>query len=59
MINHNYKGVIIEESLEDNSIIKRLKVLKTRVENVIDKHKTPWIKQWTLYSPNASSIFSK
>lgn len=47
---NNYKGVIIEESLEDNSILKDIKIIKTKVEKVTPKHKTPWISKWTLYS---------
>lgn len=45
-----YKGVIIEESLEDNSIIEKLKILSTKIEKVIDKHQTPWLLQWTLHT---------
>lgn len=44
----NFKGVIIEESLENPEVLKRAKVLKTKVEKVTPKHKTPWLKQWTL-----------
>ena len=46
----NYKGVIIEESLEIKDILGRIKILSTKVEQVIDKHKTPWLKQWTLHT---------
>ena len=46
----DYKGVIIEESLEDKSILKDVKVLETKVEEVTEEHKTPWIKQWTLHT---------
>lgn len=46
----NYKGVIIEESLENKDILKKLKILNTRIEQVTKKHKTPWVKQWTLYT---------
>jgi len=46
----NYKGVIIEESLEDKDILKDVKVLETKVEEVTEEHKTPWIKQWTLHT---------
>ncbi|MFA5386300.1 MAG: DUF5680 domain-containing protein [Candidatus Paceibacterota bacterium] len=45
----NYKGTIIEESLDNTKVIKRLKILKTNVEAVIDEHQTPWLKQWTLH----------
>lgn len=46
----NYKGVIIEESLENNNILKEVKILSTKVEPVVEKHKTPWLKQWTLHT---------
>ena len=50
MTSQNYKGVIIEESIKSNSIIKKLKILNTEIEKVTKRHKTPWIKQWTLYT---------
>ena len=46
----NYRGVIIEESLENNGILKEVAILVTKVEPVIEKHKTPWLKQWTLHT---------
>lgn len=46
----NYKGIIIEESLQDLQILKQLKILSTKVEQVIESHKTPWLKQWTLHA---------
>ena len=46
----NYRGVIIEESLEKKDILKRVKILSTKVEPVVEKHKTPWLKQWTLHT---------
>ena len=46
---NNFKGTIIEESLEDKSVLSNVKILSTRISQVIDKHKTPWIKQWTLH----------
>ena len=49
-MNKNYIGGIIEESLEDISILKKVKIIKTKVEKVTEKHKTPWLKQWTLYT---------
>lgn len=45
-----FTGVIIEESLEDTSVLKDVTILKTKVEQVTDKHKTPWVQQWTLYT---------
>ena len=46
----NYKGVIIEESLENKDILKDVKISETKIEEVIEEHKTPWIKQWTLHT---------
>ncbi len=60
----NFKGVIIEESLKDKSILKALEILKTRVEEVTPKHLTPWLKRWTLHTvsipaQNADEIAKK
>lgn len=46
----NFKGTIIEESLSDTAVLKKFKILSTQVEPVTDKHKTPWVTQWTLHS---------
>lgn len=46
----NYKGVVIEESLQSLEILKQLIILSTKVEQVIESHKTPWLKQWTLHT---------
>lgn len=46
----NYSGVIIEESLEDKGVLEDLKIVETEVEPVTEKHKTPWINQWTLHT---------
>ena len=46
----NYKGIIIEESLGNKDVLKKVKILSTKVEPVAEKHKTPWIKQWTLHT---------
>lgn len=50
----NYKGVIIKESLDDTSVLKDVKILNTKIEKVVDKHKTPWLKQWTLHTVEIS-----
>ena len=50
----NYKGVIIEESLEDKSALQDLKILETEIEPVTEEHKTPWVKQWTLHTVEIS-----
>jgi len=46
----SFKGVIIEESLEEISVLKEVKIISTKIEKVTSKHQTPWIKQWTLHS---------
>jgi hypothetical protein len=59
----NFNGVIIEESLENKDVLKKVKILKTNVEQVTEEHKTPWIKQWTLHtveiSENQPDIIAK
>ncbi|MCL5435859.1 MAG: hypothetical protein M1275_02160 [Patescibacteria group bacterium] len=45
----NYLGTIIEESLEDKNVLKKVKILNTKVEAVTEAHQTPWLKQWTLH----------
>jgi hypothetical protein len=46
----NYQGVIIKESLDGKSVLGEMKIVKTKVSLVTDKHKTPWVKQWTLHT---------
>jgi hypothetical protein len=46
----DYKGVIIEESLDNKDILNMIKIITTKIENVTEKHKTPWIHKWTLHS---------
>jgi hypothetical protein len=45
-----FDGVIIEESLTDNSVLNDVNIISTKVEPVTEKHKTPWVKQWTLHT---------
>ncbi len=47
---NNYKGVIIEESLANKDVLKKIKILSTKVEKVTEKHQTPWLSQWTLHT---------
>lgn len=47
---NDYKGVIIEESLEDKNVLKGIHILDTKIEKVTEGHKTPWVEQWTLYT---------
>lgn len=45
-----FSGVIIEESLADNSVLSDVNIISTKVEPLTEKHKTPWAKQWTLHT---------
>ena len=43
----DYEGVIIQESLRDPSVLRRLTIRSSRVEPVTEWHETPWLTQWT------------
>jgi len=45
-----YRGIIIEESLEDRGVLHSFRVLETRIEAVTERHNTPWVRQWTLHT---------
>ncbi|MDP2704372.1 MAG: hypothetical protein Q8P01_04080 [bacterium] len=46
----NYKGVVIEESLEKKEVLQKVKILQTKVEEATERHQTPWVKEWTLHT---------
>lgn len=46
----DYRGTIIEESLGDPGILKSVKIIETKVEQVTETHKTPWLKKWTIHT---------
>lgn len=46
----DFEGVIIEESLTDASVLHDVEILSTKIEPVTEKHRTPWVKQWTLHT---------
>ncbi len=50
MSNNDFVGVIIEESLENKSVLKKVKILSTKIEYVVKKHQTPWLSKWTLHT---------
>ena len=54
MTAQDYKGVVIEESLKDVSILKKLEIIDTKISVVTEKHKTSWLKQWTLHAIEVS-----
>lgn len=44
-----FYGTIIEESLEDKSILNKVDIISTEVKQATEKYKTPWVNQWTLH----------
>ena len=44
----NYKGIIIEESLENLTVLKKLTIVSQKIEPITKNHQTPWLNQWTL-----------
>ena len=46
----DYQGTIIEESLENKDVLKKIDIISTKIEKVIEEHQTPWLKQWTLHT---------
>jgi hypothetical protein len=45
----NFIGTIIEESLEDKSVLNDVKIISTKIEPLNDRHQTSWVTQWTLH----------
>lgn len=50
----SYTGTIIEESLEDKSVLKGIKIISTRVAKTDEEDATPWLKEWTLHKVEVS-----
>src|SRR3989338_1078992 len=46
----DYKGVIIEESLDNKQVLQNVRIVSTEVETVTKEHNTPYLKQWTLHT---------
>ncbi len=46
----DFIGVIIEESLKDKAVLKKIKIIKTKTEKVTERHQTPYLKKWTLHT---------
>ena len=45
-----FKGIIVEESLENKDVLRDVHILKTEISPVEEKDKTPWLEQWTLHT---------
>lgn len=54
-----FSGVVIEESLDDKSVLQGLKITDTKVSQVNKKSKTPWLKQWTLHYVEIPEVFAE
>ncbi|MFA5258776.1 MAG: hypothetical protein WC979_05840 [Candidatus Pacearchaeota archaeon] len=50
----DFKGIIIEESLKDTSVLKAIKIVKTVIEKTTERHRTPWLTQWTIHNVEIS-----
>jgi len=46
----DFIGVIIEESLNDKSVLSLVKITDTRIEPVTEHHATAWLNQWTIHT---------
>ena len=44
------KARIIEERLERKEVFKDVVIVATKVEPVMEEHKTPWLTQWILHA---------
>lgn len=53
-----FQGVIIKESLEDESILDKIDIISTEVKQVTEKYKTPWVKQWTLHTVEVEADYA-
>ncbi len=56
---NDYRGVIIEESLADHSVLGHVTILSTKVESVTPDHQTPWLSAWTLHTVEVDSEQAK
>lgn len=45
-----FKGIIIQESLINYNVLKKVILIKTNVEEVTQKHETPHLEKWTLHT---------
>lgn len=45
-----FTWILIEESLENKSILEKIIIKSTEIEKVTQGHKTPWVKNWTMHT---------
>ena len=46
----DFQGIIIEESLKNKAILNKVKIISTNVSAVTERHRTPWLEQWTVHT---------
>ena len=51
---NNYKGLIVEESLENKLVLNKLKILNTVIEPTTEEDNAPWISKWTMHTVEVS-----
>lgn len=56
---NDFTGTIIGQSLSDQNILKKVKIIKTDIEPVTPEHRTPWLTQWTIHSIEIDEITAK
>ncbi len=44
----SFRGVVIQESLDDSSVLSKELIVNTKIIPITREAKTPWLKQWTL-----------
>ena len=54
-MSNKFIGVIIKESLEKKDVLEKVKILETKIKQVVAKHKTPWLDKWTVYTVEVGS----
>jgi Protein of unknown function (DUF3800) len=47
-LGNNLKGLLIEESLENKSVLNKIRIIKSKVVDVTEKDETPWLSKMTL-----------
>lgn len=56
MNKNDYTGTIIEESLSNKEVLKRVEIISTKVSPVTEKMQTPWLKQWALHKVRINEV---
>ncbi len=49
-----FVGVIIEEIPNNKKVLEKANIVNNEIEEITEKHKTPWINKWTLHTVKIS-----